>query len=58
MKLMNLLGEIDFKTIYATDFLRTRNTVKPLAESKNKAIKIYDAHDKNFILETLSEKQR
>ncbi len=30
LRLMNLLAEIDFKTIYATDYLRTKNTVKPL----------------------------
>ncbi|MDN5214441.1 phosphoglycerate mutase family protein [Fulvivirgaceae bacterium BMA12] len=55
MRLMELLEEVDFKTIYATDFLRTKNTVAPLADSKNMSIEIYNAHDKDFLQEILVE---
>ncbi len=55
LRLMNLLEEVDFKAIYTTDYLRTKNTVAPLADRKNISIKIYDAHDKGFLHEILGE---
>ena len=54
-KLMYLLGEIEFQTIYSSDYLRTKNTVKPLAEAKSLTTEIYDAHDKSFIQKALSQ---
>ena len=55
IRLMNQLRDVDFKTIYATDYLRTKNTVAPLAESRNQAIEIYNAHDKGFLDKALAE---
>lgn len=43
--------DIDFDLIYSSDYTRTINTAKPIAEDQNKEIKFYNTeklNDKNF----------
>lgn len=39
--------------IYATDFRRTRETVQPLADALHLSINLYDAADRETVLETI-----
>ncbi|WP_037320185.1 phosphoglycerate mutase family protein [Salegentibacter sp. Hel_I_6] len=47
--------DIDFDLIYSSDYKRTLNTAKPIAEAKNKEIRIFNTeklNDKDFQEET------
>jgi phosphohistidine phosphatase SixA len=47
--------DIDFDLIYSSDYKRTRNTARSIAESQNKKIKLYDSeklNSKDFQQET------
>lgn len=47
----NIFSEIELDAIYSTDFLRTQQTAKPIAESKFITVKTYDPneiYDSNF----------
>ncbi|MCL6217602.1 phosphoglycerate mutase family protein [Zunongwangia pacifica] len=38
----NVFTDVDFDAIYSSDFIRTKETAQPTADSKNLAIEIYD----------------
>jgi broad specificity phosphatase PhoE len=42
LSLVKLLEKQNIDAIYSTNFNRTKNTVKPLADSKNLEVQIYD----------------
>ncbi|WBL21400.1 phosphoglycerate mutase family protein [Zunongwangia sp. HRR-M8] len=42
-----IFAEVDFDAIYSSDFIRTKETALPTAESKNLSIKIYDHKNLN-----------
>lgn len=44
-RLVNLLRDIHVDQVYSTDYLRTRETVAPLAASKELNITLYDPRD-------------
>ena len=39
--------DIDFDLIYSSDYKRTLNTAKPIAESKNKEVKLFNTEELN-----------
>lgn len=41
-KLNNILESVQINAIYTTDFIRTKSTVRPIAESKNITPRIYN----------------
>ncbi|MDN3593388.1 phosphoglycerate mutase family protein [Zunongwangia endophytica] len=54
-----IFTEADFDAIYSSDFIRTRETAQPTAESKNLSIEVYDHKNLNsekFKKETLGKK--
>jgi len=58
VKWNKILSHIDFDAIYSTDFIRTRETGKPVAERENLPLIIYDHKNldySKFIKETLSK---
>ena len=44
---VNTFKDIDFDLIYSSDYKRTLNTAKPIAESKNIDVKFYDTQKLN-----------
>jgi 2,3-bisphosphoglycerate-dependent phosphoglycerate mutase len=48
--LKDLLLRENIKSIYATNFIRTKSTAQPLADADSLAIEIYDPRDTAFIL--------
>lgn len=55
IRLMELLSETGIDHIYATDYIRTRNTAKPLAEKLDLFIASYRPFEAQ-LLETLTQK--
>ncbi|SMG50569.1 Histidine phosphatase superfamily (branch 1) [Marivirga sericea] len=47
--------DIEIDTIFSTDFLRTRETVKPVAEAKGLELSVYKAKDFEGFAENLKE---
>ncbi|WKK85914.2 histidine phosphatase family protein [Marivirga arenosa] len=47
--------DIQVDSIFSTDFVRTKETVKPIAEDQNKKIAIYDAKDLEAFASQLKE---
>lgn len=53
-----LVKELELDTVqvlYSTDYIRTKNTLKPLAEKYNLPIKIYEAHQYQQLAKTIKE---
>lgn len=46
-KLNNILESVQINAIYTTDFIRTKSTVRPIAESKNITPRIYNPSELN-----------
>ncbi|MCJ8165362.1 histidine phosphatase family protein [Pontibacter sp. E15-1] len=44
--------------LYTTKYIRTQNTLKPLAEARQLALEEYEAHDFNSLKEKILEKHR
>lgn len=58
-KLVKMLQEFEIDEIYSTNYIRTKSTVKPLAEKNNLDIQTYNARDlKNFANKLLQEKDK
>lgn len=58
-KLVKMLQEFEIDEIYSTNYIRTKSTVKPLAEKNNLDIQTYNARDlKNFASKLLQEKDK
>ena len=53
--LKNILKTENIDQLYATDYLRTQNTVKPLANSLNKVVTTYDARKTYDFVEKLKK---
>ena len=56
-KIASLLEKVGLTAIYSTDYKRTRNTVKPIADQKELGITIYDPRDDKFIMEILNSEK-
>ncbi len=54
-QLKSVLGPLRIKTIYSTDFIRTKETVQPLAESLSLAPVLYDKVSDDFLRKVKSE---
>lgn len=54
--LKNMLHKIDFAAIYATNYKRTRNTAKPLADAQNLSIELYNPMDSRKFLDGVLSK--
>lgn len=52
-KLDSLLNYLSLDRIYSSDFIRTKETVKPLAATLNKNVEIYNAKDLKPFADTL-----
>ena len=57
-RLVAWLKGVELEEIYSSDFARTLNTAKPIAESKNLTIKAYDPHQLDKLYESLIAKQQ
>ena len=51
--LMHVLEQVHLDAIFSTDYSRTKETVKPLANGQKLDINIYDPGDLNGLIETL-----
>lgn len=51
---VKVLSNIKFDEVYSTDYIRTKNTAKPIAEANNLTTKIYTI--RGFDLETFKKK--
>ena len=47
-KLAETLRDANVQTVYSTNFVRTRETARPLAEKRGLTVQTYDGHDANF----------
>jgi broad specificity phosphatase PhoE len=47
-KLAEFLRDADIQAVYSTDFVRTRETARPLAEARKLTVQTYPAHDAAF----------
>lgn len=47
-KLAELLRDADVQAVYSTDYVRTRETARPLAEARNLPVQTYPAQDAKF----------
>ena len=54
-KLCEMLLKSGINKIYSTDYIRTRETVKPLADQLDLDIQLYKPRDKKFIIKLLSD---
>lgn len=52
-KLLEILKQYSFDSIFSTNFNRTRNTVLPLAKKLNKEITLYDPKNQDVFAEKL-----
>jgi len=48
-RLAFMLKDTPLQAIYSTDFRRTRNTARPIAEVKNLEVQLYEAHKPDVI---------
>lgn len=51
LALLDILQYTDVDAIYSTDYIRTKDTVKPLAENKSVEITTYNPRSRDFIRE-------
>ena len=56
-KLATALSKVPITAIYSSDYIRTRETVQPTAQTKNIEIKLYDPRDKVFIEKLIREEK-
>ncbi len=57
LKLSQILEKEDIKHVFSTDYIRTRNTVKPTAEKSGVEIEIYDPNNHDDLVEELRKRE-
>ena len=57
-RLVSLFRDIDLQAIYSTDFIRTRSTAGPTAESKKLPVRIYDPYELGQFVEELRARKQ
>lgn len=57
LKLSQILEKEDIKHVFSTDYIRTRNTVKPTAEKAGVEIEIYDPNNHDALVEELRKRE-
>ncbi len=57
LKLSQILEKEDIKHVLSTDYIRTRNTVKPTAEKAGVEIEIYDPNNHDALVEELRKRE-
>ena len=57
-QLVKTLGSIDLNGFYSTKYQRNLNTLKPLANSNQKEIQIYEWHDWKSMLEEIKKSKQ
>lgn len=57
LKLSQILEKEDIKHVFSTDYIRTRNTVKPTAEKAGVEIEIYDPNNHDALVEELRRRE-
>lgn len=56
-KLNELLKDVAVDKLYATNYLRTQNTLRPISQRTNLTIETYDPNDINFSSNLISENE-
>ena len=51
--LEQFFSDVELKKLYSTDYIRTKNTVKPIADAQQRAVVIYDPYKLDALSETL-----
>lgn len=57
IKLSQILEKENIKHVFSTDYIRTRNTVKPTAEKAGVEIEIYDPNNHDALVEELRKRE-
>ena len=57
LKLAQILEKENIKHVFSTDYIRTRNTVKPTAEKAGVEIEIYDPKNQDALVEELRKRE-
>lgn len=57
IKLSEILEKENIKHVFSTDYIRTRNTVKPTAEKAGVEIEIYDPNNHDALVEELRKRE-
>lgn len=57
LKLSQILEKEDIKHVFSTDYIRTRNTVKPTAEKAGVEIEIYNPNNHDALVKDLRKKE-
>ena len=58
MALVSILKKMKIQKVYSTDVPRTKNTAKPLADLRRKAVEIYDPKKHKELLESILNNQK
>ncbi len=58
MALVSILKKMKIQKVYSTDVPRTKNTAKPLADLRRKAVEIYDPKKHKELLESILNTQK
>ena len=56
-QLSDLLKDVPIDKLYATNYLRTQNTLQPISQRTNLTIETYDSNDTNFSSNLISENE-